>query len=98
MKPERSHIEVIADILRLGGMGRTEIMYSANTTCYQLQKHLDFLMSRGFMERVDSGQWIGTYRTTRKGRTLLKHIDNLLAVPSSPDLVDSRPLSVGARI
>ena len=40
----RSSIEVIADILRLGEAGKTEIMYSANMSFKQLQKYLEFLL------------------------------------------------------
>jgi predicted transcriptional regulator len=48
----RSNIEVIADMLRLGEAGKTEIMYSANMSYFQLQKYLAFLMQRGFIEKV----------------------------------------------
>ena len=75
MKRRRSNIEVIADILRLGQMGKTEIMYNANMSYSQLQKYLDFLTERGFMERVSSETSIATYRTTTDGRNLLKVIE-----------------------
>ena len=38
MERRRSSVEVIADILRLGQAGKTEIMYSANMSYFQLQK------------------------------------------------------------
>jgi len=96
MKRRRSHIEVVADILRLGQAGKTKIMYSTNMNHYQLQKYLDLLMERGLMDRVNSGNSNGTYRTTRKGLRLLKHTDDLLAMLSPGDLVDSPHLSEGA--
>jgi predicted transcriptional regulator len=96
MKHRRSSIELVADILRLGQAGKTEIMYSTNVSYYQLHKYLDFLMERGLMDRVNSGNPNGIYRTTRKGHRLLKHTDNLLAMLSPPDLVDSPHLSEGA--
>ena len=36
MNRRRSNVEVIADILRLGDAGKTEIMYSANMSYRQL--------------------------------------------------------------
>ncbi len=37
---KRSRIEVMADILRLGEAGKTEIMFEANLSYIQLQKYL----------------------------------------------------------
>jgi predicted transcriptional regulator len=87
MNHRRSNIEVIADILRLGQAGKTEIMYSANMSYCQLQKYLDFLMERGFIDRVNSKDSTATYRTTRKGISLLKRIDDVLAMLSHGDLI-----------
>ena len=74
----RSNIEVIADILRLGEAGKTEIMYSANMSYRQLQKYLDFLTQGGFIERVKLSNPVVTYKVTKKGLRLLKNIDSIL--------------------
>jgi predicted transcriptional regulator len=42
----RSSIEIIADMLRLGEAGKTEMMYSVNMSYFQLQKYLNFLLER----------------------------------------------------
>ncbi|MEK7354765.1 MAG: winged helix-turn-helix domain-containing protein, partial [Chloroflexota bacterium] len=42
----RSSIQIIADMLRLGEAGKTEIMYSANMSYFQLQKYLNFLLQQ----------------------------------------------------
>ena len=89
MNHRRSNIEVIADMLRLGQAGKTEIMYSANMSYCQLQKYLDFLMERGFIDRVNSHSSTVTYKTTRKGLSLLKRIDDVLAMLSQGDLIAS---------
>jgi predicted transcriptional regulator len=78
MRERRSNIEVIADVLRLGQAGKTEIMHGANMSYSQLQKYLEFLMEGGFMERVSSETSIATYKTTKDGRNLLKAIEVLL--------------------
>ena len=79
----RSSIEVIADMLRLGEAGKTEIMYSANMSYYQLQKYLKFLLQLQLIDRVTVGNPVVTYRITRKGLRLLRSIDGILEVLES---------------
>ena len=78
MNNRRSNIEVIADILRLGEAGKTEIMYSANMSYRQLQRYLQFLTEHEFVELVKIGNPVTTYKVNKKGLRLLKNIDNLL--------------------
>jgi len=79
----RSSIEVIADMLRLGEAGKTEIMYSANMSYYQLQKYLNFLLQLKLIDKVTVGNPVVTYRVTRKGLRLLKSIDGILEILES---------------
>ena len=74
----RSSIEVIADMLRLGEAGKTEIMYSANMSYAQLQKYLEFLLELKLIDKVTVGNPIVTYRVTEKGLKLLRSIDSIL--------------------
>ncbi len=76
----RSSIEVIADMLRLGEAGKTEIMYSANMSYFQLQKYLKFLLDLKLIDRVTVGNPMVTYRVTRKGLRLLRSIDGILEI------------------
>ncbi|HEX74295.1 MAG TPA: hypothetical protein G4N93_04015 [Dehalococcoidia bacterium] len=76
----RSSIEVIADMLRLGEAGKTEIMYSANMSYFQLQKYLKFLLQQGLIDKVTVGNPVVTYRVTKKGLRLLRNIDSILEV------------------
>jgi len=78
MNNRRSNIEVMADILRLGEAGKTEIMYSANMSYRQLQRYLEFLTQHGFIELVKVGNPVITYKVTKKGLRLLKSIDSIL--------------------
>ncbi len=73
----RSNIEIIADMLRLGEAGKTEIMYSANMSYFQLQKYLSFLLQLKLIDKVNVGNPTVTYRVTRKGLRLLRNIDNI---------------------
>ncbi len=81
----RSSIEVIADMLRLGEAGKTEIMYSANMSYYQLQKYLNFLLQLRLIDKVTVGNPMVTYRVTRKGLRLLRSIDGILEVLESKE-------------
>jgi len=78
----RSNIEIIADMLRVGenGAGKTEIMYSANMSYTQIQKYLGFLLSHGFINKVEIGNPVVTYQVTDKGIELLRNIDNIVEV------------------
>ncbi len=80
MNNRRSNIEVIADMLRLGEAGKTEIMYSANMSYAQLQKYLKFLLQLRLIDRVRVGNPVITYRITKKGLRLLRSIDNILEI------------------
>ncbi len=85
MQRRRSNIEIIGDMLRIGangtnGAGKTEIMYSANMSYSQLQKYLSMLINQGFIDRLEVGNPMVTYRVTERGSTLLRSIDTILDV------------------
>ena len=75
----RSNIEIIADMLKVGegGAGKTKIMYNANLSYSQIQKYLSFLMSQGFIDKVQVGNPSVTYQVTESGRKLLELITSL---------------------
>ena len=75
---KRSHIEVMADILRIGEAGKTEIMYDANLSYIQAQKYLRYLTDGGFLVRVVVPNPGVKYRITKKGERLLNRIDVVL--------------------
>jgi len=81
----RSSIEVIADMLRLGEAGKTEIMYSANMSYFQLQKYLKFMLELRLIDKVTVGNPMVTYKVTKKGLRLLRSIDGILEVLESRD-------------
>ncbi|MFC2073133.1 winged helix-turn-helix domain-containing protein [Chloroflexota bacterium] len=74
----RSNFEIIADMLRLGEAGKTEIMYSANMSYFQLQKYLNFLLQMKLIDKVTVGNPTVTYRVTKKGLRLLRNIDSIM--------------------
>ncbi len=76
----RSNIEIIAEMLKVGenGAGKTKIMYNANLSYTQIQKYLGFLLSEGFVGKMEMGNPSVTYRVTESGLKLLESIDNLM--------------------
>lgn len=68
--------------MRVGanGAGKTEIMYSANMSYSQLQRYLGLLISQGFIDRLEVGNPVVTYRVTTRGSALLKSIDAILEI------------------
>lgn len=78
LERRRSSMEIIADMLRLGEAGKTEMMYSANMSYFQLQKYLNFLLERRLIDKVALGNPSVTYRVTRKGLRILRSIDSIL--------------------
>jgi predicted transcriptional regulator len=89
LESRRSSLEIIADMLRLGEAGKTEIMYSVNMSYFQLQKYLSFMLDRGLIDKVALGNPSVTYRVTVKGLEVLRSIDALLNTLDIRDNNDS---------
>ena len=77
MNGRRSNIEIIADILRMGQASKTQIMYRVSMSYAQLQKYLDYLIVRGFLNRTMDGYRNGTYHITPHGKSLLQSIEKI---------------------
>lgn len=79
LNSRRSDIEIIAEMLKIGenGAGKTEIMYNANMSYYQIQKYLGYLLNEGFIDKMQIGNPCVAYRVTEKGLKLLHLISNL---------------------
>ena len=82
----RSSIEIIADMLRLGEAGKTEMMYSVNMSYFQLTKYLNFLIERGLVSKIALGNPSVTYRVTNKGLQLLRSIDGILEMMDAKEV------------
>lgn len=84
----RSNIEIIADMLRIGenGAGKTEIMYSANMSYAQIQKYLGYLLTHGFIDRIEVGNPVVTYQVTEKGLGLLRNIESIMVALDFEDI------------
>ena len=81
----RSQIDIVADVLRetVGGAKKTHIMYSCNLSFRQLQIYLRLLLDRGLLRKVseeEKGKDPRFFKTTSKGRNLLRAYDRLKAL------------------
>jgi predicted transcriptional regulator len=76
----RSNIEIIAEMLKVGenGAGKTKIMYNANLSYSQIQKYLGYLISQGFIDKLELGNPSVTYRVTESGLRLLSSISSVV--------------------
>jgi predicted transcriptional regulator len=76
----RSNIEIIAEMLKVGenGAGKTKIMYNANLSYSQIQKYLGYLISQGFINKLELGNPSVTYRVTESGLRLLSSISSVV--------------------
>ena len=72
MKPYRTSVEIIAEILKMangGNVTRTKIMYSAFLNYFQVKEYLPMLTER---ELLDYDPDTRTFKTTEKGLMLLE--------------------------
>ena len=76
----RSNNEIIAEMLKIGenGAGKTKIMYNANLSYSQIQKYLGYLISQGFINKLELGNPSVTYRVTESGLRLLSSISSVV--------------------
>ncbi|MCD6452896.1 MAG: hypothetical protein J7K77_01190 [Dehalococcoidales bacterium] len=81
MNSRRSHIEVIADILRLRQASKTKIMYSVGMSYSQLQEYLGYLTQRGFLVMVPLNSRGAScriaYKVSQSGEQLLQSIEKI---------------------
>ena len=96
----RSSVQLISEILRLlrlGEVGKTEVMYTVGLTHSQTQKYLLRLVELELTDqRRDNGR-TPTYRITQKGLDILSKIENLqemLQIDEASEILDSPELKV----
>jgi len=94
VKRRRNSLEIIEEILEVvqEGAKKTQVMYSTNLSFKQLENYLNFLLEKGFVERVGKKTGKGAiYRTTVGGQKFLETLKELEASsPTSIPLSKSR--------
>jgi predicted transcriptional regulator len=80
VKPYRTSVEIIAEILKIangGNVTRTKIMYSAFLNYFQLKEYLPMLTKRDLLSYNADTR---TYNTTEKGLMLLEAYNMLVGL------------------
>lgn len=73
----RTRYEVVADILRMDGVSKTQVMYGSNLTHALTRKYLAKLEARGLVETKEHGKSM-IYYPTERGRGLLVLVDRVV--------------------
>jgi len=76
MGRRRSQAEVLMDVLgvALKGVRVTYLMYGANLSYSTLRKYLFAALDKGLISKVHNSDGSVVYRTTEKGKALLKKL------------------------
>jgi predicted transcriptional regulator len=96
----RSKIQLISEILRLlrlGEVGKTEVMYTVGLTHSQTDKYLLRLVGVELIDQRDQDGRTPSYRITQKGLDILSKIESLqesLRIDEVPDIVDAPELKI----
>jgi predicted transcriptional regulator len=96
----RSSIHLMSEILRLlrlGDVGKTEVMYAVRLSYYQTQNYLRRLLELGLIQQAATDNHNSGYRITQKGLGLLGKLEQLqeqLQGQEIPQIFDSPELKV----
>jgi predicted transcriptional regulator len=75
--PKRSRLEIYVDVLKAIGKGThkpTRIMYRTNLSWKPMMKVFESLLDQDLVARDEEGGHV-TYRTTEKGRNVLRYFN-----------------------
>ncbi len=76
----RDRMQIIADVLRLKEATKTEIMYSLGFNSARARHYIDFLVKKGFLERVNIGPRT-IYQTSASGKHFLEQMEERSSLP-----------------
>jgi predicted transcriptional regulator len=99
----RSSIHLMGEILRLlrlGDVGKTEVMYAVRLSYYQTQSYLRRLIELGLIHQAAPDDHISSYGITQKGLGLLGKLEQLqeqLQEQEIPQIFDSPELKLDER-
>jgi len=92
-RQNRSRIEIMAAILEraVEGTKKTQMMYGANLSFYQIEGYVRYLLKMGFLSFEKEGR---LYWTTNKGREFLRSFENIKLLMSPPRFSSAKPIMV----
>ena len=80
MSPRRSSFKIAIDVLNVIGEGEdrpTRIMYASNLSWNSLQRTLDILVNKGYVDENQISERVRKYSITAKGHEVLGYYDRL---------------------
>ncbi len=80
MSPRRSSFKIAIDVLKVIGEGEdrpTRIMYASNLSWNSLQRTLDILVNKGYVDENQISERVRKYSITAKGHEVLGYYDRL---------------------
>ncbi len=80
MSPRRSSFKIAIDVLKVIGEGEdrpTRIMYASNLSWNSLQRTLDILVNKGYVDENQISERVRKYSITAKGNEVLGYYDRL---------------------
>ena len=92
-RQNRSRIEIMAAILERAAQGakKTQMMYGANLSFYQIRGYIRYLLETGFLSFEKES---GLYWITNKGREFLKSYEKIKLLMSPPQFPNPKPRMV----
>ena len=90
-RKNRSRMEIMAAILEraVEGAKKTQMMYGANLSFYQIEGYSRYMIKMGFLSFEKES---GLYWTTSKGREFLKSYENIKLLMNPPKSPNAKPL------
>jgi predicted transcriptional regulator len=80
LSPRRSSFKIAIDVLNVIGEGEdrpTRIMYASNLSWNSLQRTLDILVNKGYVDENQISERVRKYSITAKGHEVLGYYDRL---------------------
>ncbi|MBD3172854.1 hypothetical protein GF326_10315 [Candidatus Bathyarchaeota archaeon] len=80
LSPRRSSFKIAIDVLKVIGEGEdrpTRIMYASNLSWNSLQRTLDILVNKGYVDENQISERVRKYSITAKGHEVLGYYDRL---------------------
>ena len=96
----RSSFQLISEILsllRLGEVGKTEVMYTVRLTHAQTQKYLSRLVQLHLVDQRNGEGRVPSYRITQKGLDVLvkiEQVQEMLQIQEVPDILGAPKLKL----
>ena len=83
----RSWPSIVVDILEvtMAPSNKTRIMYKSNLNFERFSRYFDDMLRKGFVEEMNGTNGRSSYKTTKRGRILLKALQEAMDLMASED-------------